>query len=82
MESAMKAIEITGIIDDQGQLHLDKPLAIPVPGKVRVILLFLEDSDIDEQAWLRSAANNPAFNFLKDQVEDIYSASEGKPFRV
>lgn len=80
MESAMKAIEATGTVDEQGQLHLDEPLATSAPGKVRVILLFPEDADIDEQEWLRNAANNPAFDFLKDSAEDVYTLADGKPF--
>jgi hypothetical protein len=33
----------------------------------------LEESDIDEREWLRAAATNPAFAFLKEPEEDIYS---------
>jgi hypothetical protein len=35
----------------------------------------------DETEWLRAAASNPAFYFLNDPAEDIYSLSDGEPFR-
>ncbi|NER03509.1 MAG: hypothetical protein F6K17_13260 [Okeania sp. SIO3C4] len=38
----MKAIEVTGTINENGQLFLDKPIENLPPGKVRVILLFPE----------------------------------------
>ena len=41
----------------------------------------MEDSDLSEQEWLRGAAHSPAFEFLKDPAEDIYTPSDGKPFR-
>ena len=31
-----------------------------------------------EQEWLRAAACNPAFEFLADAEEDIYSLADGK----
>lgn len=80
MDIAMKAIEVTGTVDEQGQLHLDEPLTIPGPRRLRAILLFPEEVDIDEREWLQAAASSPAFDFLKDSVEDIYTLSDGKPF--
>lgn len=35
---------------------------------------------IDEREWLHAAASNPAFDFLKDPEEDIYTLADGKPF--
>ena len=43
----MKAIEINGKIDKNGNLILDHPLEINTPTNVRVIIL-LEDSEIQE----------------------------------
>lgn len=79
MGTAMRAIEVIGTIDEKGQLHLDAPVSHVGAGRVRVILLQAED-DIDEKEWLRSAANNPAFEFLKGPAEDIYTRDDGKPF--
>ena len=47
---------------------------------VRVSHLLPEDSDISETEWLQAAAANPAFDFLKDPEEDIYTLSDGEPF--
>ena len=80
MKSHMKAIEVTGTVDQEGKLHLDEALDAIGPGKVRVILLMMEKADLDENEWLRSAANNPAFEFLSDSEEDNYSLADGKPF--
>ncbi|MBX3044295.1 MAG: hypothetical protein KIT33_11655 [Candidatus Kapabacteria bacterium] len=32
----------------------------------------------DEILWLNSISNNPAFDFLKDEDEDIYTPNDGK----
>ncbi len=76
-----KAIEITGMVDKMHRLLLDEPIPIAGPSKVRVIILLNEEADIDEREWLRAAATNPAFDFLKEPAEDIYSINDGKPFR-
>ncbi len=75
----MKAVEVTGKVDEQGRLHLDAPLTEVGPGRVRVILLIPEDSDIEEREWLKAAASNPAFDFLSSPEEDIYTLADGKP---
>ena len=38
------------------------------------------EEEIDEQEWLKAAANSSAFDFLKDPQEDIYTLADGKPF--
>ena len=80
MQTATKAIETTGTIDAQHHLVLDGVLPITGPTRVRVIILVPEDSDINETEWLQAAAANPAFYFLKDPEEDIYTLSDGRPF--
>ncbi len=42
--------------------------------------LLPDQTDIDEREWLRAAATNPAFDFLKEPEEDIYTLANGKPF--
>ncbi len=81
MRVAKKAIETTGTIDAQSQLVLDEPLPSVGPTRVRVIILLPEEADIEEKEWLRAAAVNPAFDFLKESEEDIYSVADGKSFR-
>lgn len=80
MEVATKAIETTGAINTQCQLALDEPLPVAGPTRVRIIILLPEESDIDEMEWLRAAAVNPAFDFLKEPEEDIYTLADGRPF--
>jgi hypothetical protein len=80
MEIVEKAIETTATINANRQLILDELLPIVGPTKVRVIILLPEDVDIDEKEWLRSASVNPAFDFLKEPEENIYTLADGKPF--
>jgi len=80
MGVAAKAIETTGTIDAQRRLVLDELLPVAGPTRVRVIILLPEEADIDEMEWLRAAATNPAFDFLKEPEEDIYTLDDGRPF--
>lgn len=80
MQAATKAIETTGTIDAKHHLVLDGVLPITGPTRVRVIILVPEESDINEAEWLQAAAANPAFYFLKDPEEDIYTLSDGRAF--
>ena len=81
MEAETRAVEATGTIDERGVLRLDQPITSVRPGRVRVVLLMTDDADIDEQEWLQAAARNPAFDFLNDPAEDIYTRDDGQPFR-
>ena len=79
METPLQAVELIGTIDEKGQLHLDEPISAVGQGRVRVILL-PEEAEIEENEWLKAAASNPAFDFLKDPDEDIYTLDDGQPF--
>jgi len=79
MENPLQAVELIGTIDEKGQLHLDAPISEVGQGRVRVILI-PEEAEIGENEWLKAAASNPAFDFLKDPDEDIYTLDDGKPF--
>jgi hypothetical protein len=78
----VRAIETTGVIDEENRLRLDKPLPIVKSSRVRVIVLFPEayEEEPGESEWLYAAAGNPAFDFLKEPQEDIYTLSDGRPF--
>jgi hypothetical protein len=82
METRMQAIELTGTIDDQHHLVLDGAIPIVGPKRVRVIVLYPLDDEPSEDEWLYTIARNPAFNFLKDSAEDIYTVQDGKPFNA
>jgi hypothetical protein len=34
----------------------------------------------EEKLWMNLISKNPAFDFLNEPQEDIYSQKEGKPF--
>jgi HTH-type transcriptional regulator/antitoxin HigA len=36
--------------------------------------------DINESEWLKASLSNPAFEYLRDPEEDIYTIKDGKPF--
>jgi hypothetical protein len=74
----MRAIEITGILNIQGQIQLDRPIPQEKDKVVRVILLMPEDK-LNEQTWLDAVSNNPSFAFLHDPEEDIYTLKHGQP---
>jgi hypothetical protein len=82
-DKTMEAIEVTGIVDSQGHLQLDRPLGNNKAQRVRVIVLIsndlADDDSIDEQAWNKAAATNPSFAFLQDDDEDIYTLNDGQP---
>jgi len=73
----MKAIETTGQINQEGAILLDEPLMVRGI-KVKIILLMDEEENIEKE-WLSALATNPALDFLKDEVEDIYTITDGKP---
>jgi len=83
MEVPMTAIEMTGTVDENHQLQLDGTLPITGPKRVRVIVLSplteMAD-DWNEMEWLKASLSNPAFDYLRDPEEDIYTISDGKPF--
>lgn len=80
MPVGFRAIELEGDIDQHHRLRLDACLPGAGPGRVRVLVLIPEAEDGGEAEWLRAAAVNPAFDFLKDPAEDVYSPTDGKPF--
>ena len=76
----MKAVETTGRIDKNGFLCLDNPLRTREK-KVKVIILMQEEDELDdEKLWLTYISNNPAFDFLEDKEENIYTLKDGKTF--
>ena len=76
----MRAIEVTGTVNEERQLRLDSSLPISGPLRVRVIVLYPPEEELEESDWIRAAARNRAFDFLKEPEEDIYTLVDGKPF--
>jgi hypothetical protein len=77
----MKAIEINSKTDKTGHLKIDYKLD-KSDKNVRVLILIADDpSDQEEEnIWMNSISTNPAFDFLIDPAEDIYSLKDGEPF--
>jgi len=77
----VKAIEINSKTDKTGHLKINYKLN-KSDSKVRVLILLDDDSSEKEEEtiWMSSISNNPAFDFLKDSAEDIYSLKDGDPF--
>lgn len=76
----MKAIEINGYINEKGIIQLEKIPKI-TNQNVKLIILYSENNEKDETQWLKSISNNPVFDFLKDEKENIYTLEDGKPLK-
>jgi hypothetical protein len=44
----MKAIEVKGVVDNEGNLSLDTPIPVPTHGSVRVIVLYSDEHQEEE----------------------------------
>jgi hypothetical protein len=75
----LTAIETTGTIEQNGKIVIDETFSVNEPTSVRVIVLFPESEDLNENEWLQAASKNKVFDFLNDPDEDIYSLTDGKP---
>jgi predicted DNA-binding antitoxin AbrB/MazE fold protein len=77
----MRAIEATATFE-KGLLTLDQAVNLKNKEKVKLIILVDEDDESEEEVWLDAVSKNPAFDFLKEPGEDIYTAEDGKPVHV
>jgi len=68
----MKAIELTGMINNQGQLILDQPLENIQPSRVKVILLLTETSDEIE------ALSTPLESIKASLIKSLQQARAGE----
>ena len=71
----MKAIEIKSKTNSKG--HLKLVLDLKEAGKNVKILILMEEDLNEEMEWLKMISKDPAFDFLKDREEDIYSFNGG-----
>ena len=76
----MTAIELKSRTNRTGNLKIDFNLGIPEID-VRILILYEDRINSEEElAWHNSISKNPAFDFLNDPDEDIYSITDGEPF--
>lgn len=74
----MKAVEIAGQIDEAGKLHTEVRLHQAHNKRVKVIILIPEEDEISDAAWLSGLSDNPSFDFLLSEEEDIYTLEDGQ----
>lgn len=77
----MQALETFGTIDKKGHLILSKPLEYRNKVVKIIVLIADEDDTIENEEWTAALSANPAYDFLKEDEEDIYNLSDGKPFQ-
>ena len=66
---------------DGKQIVLDEPYDLPPHASLMVTVLPTTADADSEDAWLRASAASNAFAFLADPAEDIYTVTDGEPFR-
>ena len=87
-QATFQTIETTATVDENGVLTVPALRGVRA-GEVRVFVLVSPlqtkptsgdtSEEITEAEWHRSLTTNPAFDFLKDPAEDIYSWEDGEP---
>lgn len=75
----MRAIEINANTDQSGHLKIDYVLN-RANRNVRVLILLEDDTyqQEEENLWMNAISNNPAFDYLNDPAEDVYSLKDGE----
>jgi len=76
----MRAIEINSKTDQTGRLKFDYQIG-KSEKSVRILILLEDDAyqQEEEKLWMDSLTKNPAFNFLNEPEEDVYSIKDGEP---
>ena len=70
----MKAVEVTGTLDDKGQLFLDQPIENFAPSRVKVIVLFSEVTEEEEE----DPDDTPVEEIKASLRRALQEAKEGK----
>ena len=68
---------------DAKHIVLDEPYDLPANASLLVTVLpvVVGEETNTEEAWLKAATANKAFDFLADDAEDIYTLADGKPLK-
>jgi hypothetical protein len=75
----MKAIEVTGSVNEAGYVAFDRPIANAKPLRFRGILLLPDSIDLQDEEWSPSAISASVRDLLDDPEEDIYTLEDGEP---
>jgi hypothetical protein len=75
----MKAIELRTKTEKDGSIRISNS-GLKGGVAVRILILSEEDENSEGKRYLESISRNPAFDFLNDPAEDIYSKKDGKAF--
>lgn len=75
----MKAIEVTGSVNEEGCVQIDQPLPAAKSTRFRGILLFPDSESSLDQEWSSSAVQASVQDWLDDPAEDIYTLEDGEP---
>jgi hypothetical protein len=75
----MKAIEVTGSVNEEGYVAFDQPIANAKSRRFRGILLLPDTIDSQDQEWSPAALSASVRDLLDDPEEDIYTLEDGEP---
>lgn len=80
----MKSGAITLKVSPDGQIDWPEEVLqlLQANGPVQVIAYVGEEvyEEPTEEEWTQFLLNNPAYDFLKDPREDIYTIADGEPY--
>ncbi len=91
MSLNLQTVETTANLDENGVLHIAKPIQGLEAGEVLVIVVARPKSDetrsetpkryddISREEWNHAMMQSSALAFLKDSAEDIYTLEDGEP---
>ena len=72
----MKAIEVMGTVNEQGQLSLDQPLSVERNSRVRVIVL-LSDEEVSEEGFSAESFRTSWEQAIKGETLPLSQLWEG-----
>ncbi len=75
----MKAVELRARTEKDGSIKIEHT-GLSGGMLVRILILSEEEEGEDEKRYLKTISKNPAFDFLNEPEEDVYSPKDGKPF--
>lgn len=75
----MKAVELRTRTKEDGSISIEHT-GLSGGVLVRILILSEEEEGEEEKLYLKTISRNPAFDFLNEPEEDVYSPKDGKPF--